>query len=110
MKRIETVKDRKTFDDIIRNGNFIKNQHFVIYNKESDNSTTKFGVAVSNKLGKAHIRNKLKRQVRSLIDDNKNMFKNGSNYIIMIRKTCTEADFSSMKSAFISLLENNRVK
>lgn len=105
MKRVETVKDRKTFDDIIRNGKFVKNQHFVIYNKESNNDTPKYGVAVSNKLGKAHVRNKLKRQVRSLIDENKNMFKNGSNYIIMIRKTCTEADFSSMKQAFISLLE-----
>ena len=108
MKRIETVKDRKTFDDIIRNGKFIKNQHFVIYNKESNEEKPKYGVAVSNKLGKAHIRNKLKRQVRSLIDENKNMFKNRANYIIMIRKTCTEADFSTMKKAFISLLEKNR--
>ena len=110
MKRIETVKDRKTFDDIIRNGKFKKNQHFVIYNKESENEIPKYGIAVSNKLGKAHVRNKLKRQVRCLIDENKNMFKNGANYIIMIRKTCTESDFSTMKNAFYSLLENNRVK
>ena len=32
MKRIETIKDQKLFNNIIRNGKFIKNNFFVIYN------------------------------------------------------------------------------
>ena len=108
MKRIETIKDSKTFNNIIKNGKFIKNQYFVIYYMQSENENNKYGIAVSNKLGKAVIRNKLKRQTRAIIDENKNLFKNAFNYIIMIRKTCTEANYSTMNEAFKSLLEKDR--
>ncbi|MGN0966957.1 MAG: ribonuclease P protein component [Candidatus Coprovivens sp.] len=108
MKRIETIKDRRIFNNIIKNGKFIKNQYFVIYYMKSENENNKYGIAVSNKLGKAVVRNKLKRQTRAIIDDNKNLFKNAFNYIIMIRKTCTEAEYSTMNEAFKSLLEKDR--
>ena len=32
MKRVETIKDQKLFNNIIRNGKFVKNNFFVIYN------------------------------------------------------------------------------
>lgn len=108
MKRIETIKDRRIFNNIIKNGKFIKNQYFVIYYMKSETENNKYGIAVSNKLGKAVVRNKLKRQTRAIIDDNKNLFKNAFNYIIMIRKTCTEAEYSTMNEAFKSLLEKDR--
>ena len=108
MKRIETIKDRRIFNNIIKNGKFIKNQYFVIYYMKSESEKNKYGIAVSNKLGKAVVRNKLKRQTRAIIDDNKNLFKNAFNYIIMIRKTCTEAEYSTMNEAFKSLLEKDR--
>ena len=72
---------------------------------QSENENNKYGIAVSNKLGKAVIRNKLKRQTRAIIDENKNLFKNAFNYIIMIRKTCKEAEFNDMNKALKSLLE-----
>lgn len=108
MKRIETIKDSKSFNDIIKTGKFIKNNYFVIYYKESKLENNKYGIAISNKVGKAFIRNRLKRQTRAIIDENRNLFKNTYNYIIMIRKTCKEAEFKDMNNAFKSLLENNR--
>jgi ribonuclease P protein component len=108
MKRIETIKDSKSFNDIIKTGKFIKNNYFVIYYKESKLENNKYGIAISNKVGKAFIRNRLKRQTRAIIDENRNLFKKTYNYIIMIRKTCKEAEFKDMNNAFKSLLENNR--
>jgi ribonuclease P protein component len=108
MKRIETIKDRKSFNNIIKNGKFIKNDYFVIYSIYNEKENNKYGVAISNKIGKAVVRNKLKRQTRAIIDENRNLFKNNNNYIIMIRKTCKEAEFKVMNEAFKSLLENNR--
>ena len=105
MKRIETVKDSKSFNDIIKNGKFIKNNYFVIYYKDNEIEKNKLGIAISNKIGKAHIRNRLKRQTRAIIDECRNMFKNEYNYIIMIRKTCKEAEFNDMNKALKSLLE-----
>jgi ribonuclease P protein component len=105
MKRIETIKDSKSFNDIIKNGKFIKNNYFVIYYKDNESENNKLGIAISNKIGKAHIRNRLKRQTRAIIDEYRNMFKNNFNYIIMIRKTCKEAEFTNMNQALKSLLE-----
>lgn len=105
MKRTETIKDKKTFNNLIRHGKFIKNNYFIIYNEKNNDEYTNFGIAISNKVGKAVIRNKLKRQTRRIIDNNRNLFKNRHNYIIMIRKACLNASFNDLDSSFKKLIE-----
>ena len=105
MKRIETIKKHDEFNNIIRKGKFIKNDLFIIYIMKSENENAKFGIAISNKIGKAYLRNKLKRQTRTLIDKNKNLFKNNTNYIIMIRKSCANTDYETKEKSFKELLE-----
>ncbi len=105
MKRTETIKDQKLFNNIIRNGKFIKNNFFVIYNIRKENDQINYGIAVSNKLGKAIVRNKLKRQTRAIIDNHRNLFKNGHNYIIMIRKGSVGAEYQDLDRALVELLE-----
>jgi len=68
MKRVETIKKREEFNNIIKKGSFIKNEYYIIYIMKSENENSKYGIAISNKIGKAHLRNKLKRQTRTLID------------------------------------------
>ncbi len=110
MKRREMIKDKKVFNNIIQTGSFFKNKFFVIYIKERKNEKMMFGIAISNKTGKAHIRNKLKRKVRAIIDNNKNLFKNNYDYIIMIRKACLEASFQEMNDSLVSLINEIKVK
>ena len=105
MKRIETIKDQKTFNDIIKNGRFQKNNLLVIYNKEREDKKINFGIAISNKVGNAVIRNKIKRRVRFIIDNNRNLFKNGNNYIIMVRKSCQEVNYKILEESLVSLIE-----
>ena len=50
-------------------------------------------------------RNKIKRQLRSLIDHHKNLFANHKNYIIMVRKGVKELTYSQMEEELIHLLE-----
>lgn len=105
MKRIETIKDQKLFNNIIRNGKFIKNNFFVIYKIRKEEDKINYGIAVSNKLGKAVVRNKLKRQTRAIIDNHRNLFKNAHNYIIMIRKGSVGVDYQVLERALVELLE-----
>lgn len=71
----------------------------------TDEEKTKFGIAIGKKVGNAVTRNKLKRQVRYIIDNNKNMFSKGFNYIIMIRKSCANVKFSILSTSLISLIK-----
>ena len=102
MKRIETIKSKEEFNNIIRTGKYNKNQYYILY--YINNNDNKFGIAISNKVGHAFIRNRLKRQTRSIIDENRNLFKKGFNYIIMIRKSCVGTNYETLNKALIELI------
>jgi ribonuclease P protein component len=105
MKRTEMIKDRNLFNNIIKKGNYKKNDFFVIYNNEKENNDINYGIAVSKKYGHAVDRNRIKRQVRAIIDNNRNLFKNGFNYIIMVRKSCLGTSFNDLENALKELLK-----
>ncbi len=109
MKRKETIKDKKIFNNLIKNGHFQKNQYFVVYYMDKKEIPTNYGIAISKKVGNAVTRNKLKRQTRTIIDNHRNLFQNNNNYIIMIRKSCVDMNFHNLEIALIKLLEKIKV-
>ncbi len=104
MRRYEMVKKHSDFDDIIHTGNLLKNNAYIIYNKVNDLNYTRFGIAVGNKIGDAHIRNRVKRQVREIITSNKKLFKNNMDYIIIVKKSVLNMDFETMNKLMNSLI------
>ena len=105
MKKIEMIKDQKLFNNIIRKGKFKKNNFFVIYSEINNLDNIKFGIAVSRKYGHAVDRNRIKRQTRAIIDNNRNLFQKNFNYIIMVRKSCLDAEYSILEKALTDLLK-----
>ena len=108
MKRCEMVKDKDLFNKIIKTGKYNKDSNFVIYHLDNrENKYAHFGIAIKNSLGDAVLRNRLKRQTRVLIDNNKKLFKNDRDYIIMIRKGCLESSFDEMNYSLINIMKGN---
>jgi len=107
MKKSDTIKSKKEFTNIIKTGEYIKNKEFVIYYKENRREKKRFGIAISTKIGKAVIRNKLKRQTREIITELNYLFKNNQDYIIMIRKGSLEKPFQEKKEQLKKLLKEN---
>ena len=106
MKRYEMIKDKKMFNGIMKHGYYNKNSKFVVYYKEApSNIFPHFGIAIRNDIGHAVIRNRLKRQTRSIIDNNKNLFKKNKDYIIMIRNECLKNNFKELNDALVKLLK-----
>jgi len=105
VKRNEMIKERKIFNNIIKNGKFIKNKYYVIYYINNETNKTKFGIAISNKYGKAVERNAIKRKTRAIIDSNRNLFQKNLDYIIMIRKSCENIKSKELNDSFIALLK-----
>ena len=67
MNKKYIVKESRVFDEVIETGKKIKNYNFIIIYIEKKASPTKYGITVPKKVGKAHIRNYLKRRVRANI-------------------------------------------
>ena len=105
MKKYEVVKEKRTFDDIIKNGNQIKNDVYVIHYSKHEENFPKFGIAVGKKIGNAVIRNKYKRITRNIVDQNKFLFKNDYNYIIILKKKCLELSYNELNDSLNKLLK-----
>lgn len=106
MKRFEMIKDKRHFSYIIKNGKYNKDKNYVVYYvKNQDNNFPHFGIAIKNKIGKAVVRNRLKRQTRSVIENNKKLFKKNYDYIIMIREGMKSSDFKDMNESIIKIMK-----
>ena len=105
MKKFEIVKEHRVFDKIINNGKFIKNNTFVIYYSKHEENFPKFGMAVGKKIGNAVTRNKYKRIIRNIVDENKFLFKKEYDYIIIIKRKCLEMSFNQINDSLSSLIK-----
>ena len=104
MKKRNIIQKEKEFTEIINNYPYIKNNYYVIYyrnNKEQN----RYGISVPKKTGKAHIRNKIKRRIKNIIDLNEKNIQKSYDYVIIIRKRLIELTYQEMELNLITLLE-----
>ncbi|MDD5865202.1 MAG: ribonuclease P protein component [bacterium] len=104
MNKEYIVKDNTKFNEIINNGKKISNSEFIIFYKQKNEMTPKFGITAPKKIGNAVIRNKCKRQVRNMVYLNNLLFKKYNNYIIIIRKGFLLNSFKQNELSLIDLL------
>ena len=103
MKKIKIVKSNKEFNDIINKRNSISNSCFIINRITNDDNIPKFGITISKKLANAVNRNKIKRQIKSIIDNNKNIYQYNQKYIIIIKKGALDKSYQELEKELISL-------
>lgn len=104
MKKKYIVKKHSDFTDIIKNGHYYRCPNFVIYTKKNNLDYYRFGISVNNKIGHAVVRNKVKRQMRMIIDNYKKNYQNGIDYIIIIKYSYISASFDQIKRDFENII------
>lgn len=105
MKKREIVKKNQEFKEIIKNKKRFSNNLFVIYYNENKYNKKRYGISVSKKIGNAVVRNKIKRQIKNIIDKNQNIFKNNQDYIIIVRKEILNYNYNEIEISLIDLLQ-----
>ena len=105
MKKREIVRDNRKFNNIIATGSVLKNKYFVLYYNKVSEGDLKFGIAVGKKVGNAVVRNRYKRKIRSIVDNNKLLFQKGYNYIIIVKKESLSLDHQSLNDNLVQLIE-----
>ena len=94
MKKNYRVKKNEDFSYIIKKKQSIANQSFIIYYLKNDVGHARVGISVSKKLGKAVVRNKIKRQVRMIVQQTID-FNDSCYYIVIVRNKYLDLDFNS---------------
>ena len=105
MKKINVVKSNEEFNEVIQKGKSYKNFYFVIYVRKNNLDKYRFGLTVGKKVCNAVNRNKLKRKVRNILDNHKNLYSNSKDYIIIVRKSCLLEKFNILEENLIYLLK-----
>ena len=85
MKKFEVVKRHEEFNDIINNAKYKKNENFTIYIRKGNYPYPRFGI----------------------IDFNKAAFKNYTDYIIMIKRSCLSLTYQQMNDKLIELIKDD---
>lgn len=103
MNKDKILRKSEDFSTIISNGQYFKNKYFSLYYKESNK--TLYGITVPKKVGKAVLRNKLKRQTKNIISNNEKYIQSNYNYVIIIKEPALTLDYEGLTSNLLYLMK-----
>ena len=79
------------------------NGYLVLYAKKNRLGVNRVGITVSKKLGKAHVRNRIRRRLREVYRLNESRFTPGWDIVVVARSRSLEAKFEKLTDAYLSL-------
>lgn len=79
--------------------------YLVLYCRRNRTHTNRVGITVSKKLGKANVRNRVRRRLREVYRLNENRFQSGWDIVVVARSRAIKAPFSKLTESYLSLAE-----
>ncbi|SFR11923.1 ribonuclease P protein component [Desulfoscipio geothermicus] len=98
MHKKKFIKDNKEYRKVYREGISLANRYAVLYACKNTLTTKRFGFSVSKRIGKAVVRNKIKRRLKEVCRIHGDWFADGYDYIIIARRGIDELSFNSVKN------------
>ena len=77
----------------------------VLYARPNRTGGNRVGITVSKKLGKAVVRNRVRRRLREVYRLHEDRFAPGWDIVVVARSRCISADFKKLTGAYLSLAE-----
>lgn len=110
LKSCYRLKSPKDFRRTYQKGKFITNPYLVVYFRKNRQSNYRIGFSVSKKIGKAVVRNRVKRRLREICRLNESLFPNGWDFIFVARVKIKDASYQTMEKSLINLMKRIREK
>ncbi|NQZ65610.1 MAG: ribonuclease P protein component [Mycoplasmatales bacterium] len=104
MKKENRLRKNHDFQKIINSKNSVVSKYLVIYYRENNLSKLRVGISVSKKFINAVGRNKLRRQVRSIMDE-LSIYNMGFDIVLILRKPFINNDFLFQKQSIKKLMQ-----
>ena len=79
------------------------NSYLVLYARKNRTGTNRVGITVSKKLGKAHIRNRVRRRLREVYRLNEDKFQPGWDIVVVARSKAVDAPFDKLVKGYLAL-------
>ena len=79
------------------------NGYLVLYARKNRTSTNRVGITVSKKLGKANVRNRVRRRLREVYRLNEEKFQPGWDIVVVARTRAIHAPFDTLTENYMAL-------
>ncbi len=77
--------------------------YLVLYARKNRTGGNRVGITVSKKLGKAHVRNFVRRRLREIYRLNEDKFQPGWDIVVVARTKAVDADFERLTQSYLAL-------
>ena len=77
--------------------------YLVLYARKNRTGENRVGITVSKKLGKAHVRNRIRRRIREVYRLNEEKFQPGWDIVVVARSKAEAAPFDKLTKSYLNL-------
>ena len=103
MNKKYILRKNEDIQNTVKNGNKVVSKYYIVYKLDNSLNNNRYCISVSKKLGKANIRNLLKRRKKIIIQ--KNNFNNSCDYVIILRNSILNIDYLKMNYYLLYFLK-----
>lgn len=96
-----TLKKNYEFKRLYNKGKSAVTPYLVVYCMKNGRTECRLGYTVSVKIGKAVVRNRVRRRLREVYRLNSDKVRSGFDIIIVARTKAVDASFSHLETAFL---------
>lgn len=106
LKKSNRITKDKEFDRAFKTGQSFYTKIFGVKAVDNSQETVRLGVLVSTKVSKkAVVRNKVKRQIREIVQKELPSLKNGKDIVVIVFSQILDKNFKELEEALISALK-----
>lgn len=108
MKKKYRIKKNEEFQQVFQKGHSMANRQFVIYVLDRpEQPYFRIGLSVSKKIGKAVVRNRVKRYIRQTFLELRDQVATAKDYVIIARRPVSEMNYAEVKKKLNACAEKS---
>ena len=97
-----TLKKNSEFRRLYAKGKSAATPYLVLYCRKNRTDRNRVGFTVSTRLGRAVVRNRVRRRLREIVRLSAPAMRTGYDLVVVARIRCVDAEYRKMERAFLS--------
>lgn len=99
LKKVNRLTKRKEFGYIYKHGKYSYNNYLTLIYVPTKLKKCRIGFSINKKTGKAHVRNKIKRQLRDIVRKIVDNLNQNYNYVFVTKPEIVNLNYEQIKNA-----------
>lgn len=103
MQFSKSLKLNHLFRRLYHKGKSAANRYLVLYCRRNGSAENRIGYTVSAKMGKAVVRNRVRRRLREIYRLHEGQFCPGWDLVVVVRSAAVDAPYKKLEGAYLTL-------